>query len=84
MQCLVHLAVPAAGEPVPDVVAEGASMGGPGPGREVALSGEAGDVTGLNQEPRGTRGPDAVQVEQPRASGLDQPDELLVRLLLRR
>lgn len=43
--------------------------GGSGPGREVALGREPGDVTDLDQQPRRPGWADAVQVEQPGSGG---------------
>ena len=40
-------------------------------GRELALGGEAGDVTGLDQQPRSAGRTDAVQAEQPGTGGPD-------------
>ncbi len=68
---------------MPDVIpGGGVDRRGPGPGREVALVGEAGDVADFDQEPGGAGGADAVQVEQPGVGGLDQGDEFLIGLLL--
>lgn len=50
----------------------------------MALGGEAGDVTGLDQQPRSAGRPDAVQAEQPGAGGLDQLGEFFVGCLLPR
>ena len=62
---------------------EDASIGGgAGPGREVATVGEPGDVADLDQQPGGTGGADAVQVEQRRCRCHRQVDEFLVRGLL--
>lgn len=50
----------------------------------MGLGREAGDVTDLDQQPCGTGGSDAVQVQQAGAGLLDQLGELLVRGLLPR
>jgi hypothetical protein len=81
----VDLAVPAPGQAVTDVVAGGGvNRGGAGPGREVALGREPGNVTDLDQQPGGAGGADAVQAEQCGACLFDQGGELLVRGLLAR
>ncbi len=59
----VDLSVPAAGEPVADVVAGGGvDRGGAGPGSEVALVRDAGDVADLDQEAGGAGGTGAVSI----------------------
>ena len=64
----VDLTVPAAGQPVSDVVAGGGVDGcGAGPGREVVAVGEPGDVADLDEQPGSTGRADAVQVEQRRS-----------------
>jgi len=64
VQRLVDLAVAAAGEPMPHVVAGGrVDGGGSGPGREVTLGREPGDVTDLDQQPRRPGWADGVQVD---------------------
>lgn len=45
----------------------------------MALVGEAGDVTDLDQQPGRTGRPDAMQAEQPGTGALDQGDHFLVR-----
>jgi len=48
----------------------------------VVAVGEAGDVADLDQQPGGTGGSDAVQVQQSGAGGSDQIAQLLVGRLL--
>lgn len=63
-----------------DVVSGGGVDGcGTGPGREVALVGEAGDVPDLDEQLGGPGGSDAVQVGQGGAGLAQQGGELLVR-----
>lgn len=83
VQCPVDLTVPAAGESVAGVIPGGrVDRGGPGPGREVVVVAEAGDVTDLDEEPGRAGGPDPVQAGQGRARRGEQLSQLLVRGLL--
>ena len=69
----VDLPVPAARQPVSDVVAGGGVDGcGAVPGGEVVAVGEPGDVADLDQQPGRTGGSDAVQVDQAGAGRGDQ------------
>jgi hypothetical protein len=64
----VDLPVAFTGQPVPDLVTGGGIQGCSAvPGREVGLVREPGDVTDLDQQPGGTGGSDAVQVQQARS-----------------
>src|SRR6188472_2972628 len=57
---------------------------GAGPGREVVVVGEAGDVADFDEQSGRTRGADAVQAGQARAGRGEPLSQLLVRGLLAR
>ena len=77
VQDTVDLPVAAAGEAVTDVVTGGGiDRSGSGPGREVRLGREAGDVTDLDQQAGRAGRADAVEVGERGAGGFQQVCEL--------